>query len=357
MSAWERLGGLVLRAYPRRFRSRYGAEMRSFLEEDGGGLRSVADLVAGAARAWADSLRCRGNRGARGGRRAVGGVTYSPMGRDVLPAERPEWTGRAVPSCPDRVLSPGGWTPPAGVRPGWDWLPPSGGSARVDLLPRWAALWQATPFLDRWAYAWMWRHGAWEVHPWPEPAPAPAPRSPEEAIVGFLCAEQEEAGRVWASDPASVSLEAHRDVAGGRVQLVSFDSERGRQHAVVVAHRHEGNHWHVSSASGQADSAPAALAELRFAASWDGEVFVAFAELGSHHGERVDSVLIRCADGLSWTEQVEVGHVLAVHQGPVEAPVHADLLGADGGVLATVELLERPLPPPRRRGRLHRRRW
>ena len=119
--------------------------------------------------------------------------------------------------------------------------------------------------------------------------------------MGFLCAGQEEGGRAWVSGPASVSFQAHRDAAGGRVQLVSFGSQRGRQRAVVVAHRHEGNHWHVTSAAGRADSAPADLGELRFSASWDGEVFVAFAELGERHGERVKSVLIRCAHGAGET--------------------------------------------------------
>jgi len=28
----------------------------------------------------------------------------------------------------DRIPSPGGWTPPSGVKPGWAWLPPSGAS-------------------------------------------------------------------------------------------------------------------------------------------------------------------------------------------------------------------------------------
>jgi hypothetical protein len=41
-------------------------------------------------------------------------------------AERPPWYGQRVASEPGFVLSPGGWTPPAGVLPGWSWVPPDG---------------------------------------------------------------------------------------------------------------------------------------------------------------------------------------------------------------------------------------
>lgn len=61
--------------------------------------------------------------------------------------------------------SPGGWTAPAGVLPGWNWLPPPGLTQRLDRAPRWVLLWRATPLIDRYACAWMWRHGAYDVRP------------------------------------------------------------------------------------------------------------------------------------------------------------------------------------------------
>lgn len=70
-----------------------------------------------------------------------------------------------------RVRSPGGWTVPPGVRPGWNWTPPEGIVPRPDRAPRWVRWWYATPFIDRYAHAWMWRHGACDVFP-------PAAREP-----------------------------------------------------------------------------------------------------------------------------------------------------------------------------------
>ena len=64
-----------------------------------------------------------------------------------------------------RVTSPGGWAAPPGVRPGWNWGPPDGMVPRTDRAPRWVRWWCATPFVDRYAYAWMWWHGAWDVFP------------------------------------------------------------------------------------------------------------------------------------------------------------------------------------------------
>jgi hypothetical protein len=71
------------------------------------------------------------------------------------------------PPEPKRVSSPGGWAPPSGVRPGWNWVPPGGAVPRVDLMPRWVRLWYRTPFIDRFAHAWMWKRGGWEVLPPP----------------------------------------------------------------------------------------------------------------------------------------------------------------------------------------------
>jgi len=65
----------------------------------------------------------------------------------------------------DHVPSPGGWVAPPGVLPGWNWLPPPGISVTPAGLPRWVRLWHATPLIDRYAIAWMWRHGLCDVRP------------------------------------------------------------------------------------------------------------------------------------------------------------------------------------------------
>jgi hypothetical protein len=51
----------------------------------------------------------------------------------------------------DRIPSPGGWTPPSGVKPGWAWLPPNGASPRLEAMPTWVRLWY-------WAAFAGWRH-------------------------------------------------------------------------------------------------------------------------------------------------------------------------------------------------------
>jgi hypothetical protein len=66
---------------------------------------------------------------------------------------------------PQRVPSPGGWTPPPGRRAGWNWVPPEGARGRPDLMPRWIRIVYRTPFVDRFAYGWMWNRGGWEVVP------------------------------------------------------------------------------------------------------------------------------------------------------------------------------------------------
>jgi hypothetical protein len=43
--------------------------------------------------------------------------------------------------------------------------PPEGASPRLDLVPLWVRAWYQLPFIDRYAHAWMWWHGAWEVRP------------------------------------------------------------------------------------------------------------------------------------------------------------------------------------------------
>jgi hypothetical protein len=74
------------------------------------------------------------------------------------------------PPEPKRVRSPGGWTPPPGCKPGWSWVPPGGTVPRLDLMPRWVRTWYRTPVIDRFAHAWMWSRGGWEVIPPPGPA-------------------------------------------------------------------------------------------------------------------------------------------------------------------------------------------
>jgi hypothetical protein len=64
-----------------------------------------------------------------------------------------------------RVPSPGGWSAPAGVRPAWNWTPPPGLAPRLDRVPPWARIWYGTPMLDRYAHAWLWYHGGWDVVP------------------------------------------------------------------------------------------------------------------------------------------------------------------------------------------------
>jgi hypothetical protein len=64
-----------------------------------------------------------------------------------------------------RVASPGGWSAPAGVLPAWNWTPPCGITKRLDRVPLWARLWYSTPLVDRYAHAWLWQHGGWDVIP------------------------------------------------------------------------------------------------------------------------------------------------------------------------------------------------
>lgn len=81
------------------------------------------------------------------------------------PASRAPWYGQRVPSEPGWAFSPGGWTPPPGVLPAWGWVPPKGARPRPDVMPWWVRVWYELPLLDRYAHAWMWAHGGWEVRP------------------------------------------------------------------------------------------------------------------------------------------------------------------------------------------------
>jgi hypothetical protein len=90
------------------------------------------------------------------GRRAAPFAVRNNTRRTAQPTSR--WEADATPS-------PGGWQPPRDRLPAWNWLPPGGIRPRLDRVPRWVRLWYRTPFIDRYAYAWMWRHGGWDVVP------------------------------------------------------------------------------------------------------------------------------------------------------------------------------------------------
>ena len=129
--------------------------------------------LAGAAGGWAIT-------GARWG--AVGaasGVAAACLAEAVFCVRRAAADARAR-LTPERIAamraharrwdseaerSPAGWPVPGGVLPGWNWVPPSGIRERLDRVPAWVRLWYRTPFADRYAYAWMWRHGGWDVLP------------------------------------------------------------------------------------------------------------------------------------------------------------------------------------------------
>jgi hypothetical protein len=72
------------------------------------------------------------------------------------------------------IVSPGGWQVPSGRKPGWDWTPPGGATARSDRMPRTVRILYRTPFLDRYAHQCMWWRGGWDVDPPPELKPAVA---------------------------------------------------------------------------------------------------------------------------------------------------------------------------------------
>jgi hypothetical protein len=91
--------------------------------------------------------------------------TPRPRRRACLGRRNPP---RDAPTHLGKVFSPGGWSAPPGRIAAWNWTPPGGAAPRPDRAPRWVRVWFHVPLADRWAYAWMWRHGAWEV----EPAPA-----------------------------------------------------------------------------------------------------------------------------------------------------------------------------------------
>lgn len=90
-------------------------------------------------------------------------------GRRQLPPRTPTPRSSRTLDHPPRITaflgipSPGDWNVPDGRRPGWEWLPEDGAHANLKAIPRWARAWYRTPFIDRYAYEWMWWHGGWSV--------------------------------------------------------------------------------------------------------------------------------------------------------------------------------------------------
>lgn len=96
-------------------------------------------------------------------------------GWDVVPAP---WRGRLTREEVDALVSaqhelwrahggssPAGWKPPPVKMPGWNWLPPEGAHRHPNRLPRWVRTWKRIPLAGRWARAWMWHHGRFQVIP------------------------------------------------------------------------------------------------------------------------------------------------------------------------------------------------
>lgn len=88
------------------------------------------------------------------------------------------WVGANEVFWADAQPSPGGWMPPSGCRPGWDWKPPDGLLPRLSRMPLWVRACYHTPFLDRTAHEWMWHHGGFDVIP---PGGSPGEATTEQA--------------------------------------------------------------------------------------------------------------------------------------------------------------------------------
>ena len=118
--------------------------------------RRRTSLLVGGAIAAGSALFARGQR--------RGGWVLGPYRIGV---GRAGGSSRTKQERPGSVPSPGGWEVPSGVLPMWDWTPPGGGQPRLDRVPTVVRAWYELPFLDRYAHAWMWRHGGWDVSPFP----------------------------------------------------------------------------------------------------------------------------------------------------------------------------------------------
>jgi len=49
--------------------------------------------------------------------------------------------------------------------PSLELLPPAGVEPRLDRAPLRVRVWYGTPLIDRYAHAWLWHHGGWDVVP------------------------------------------------------------------------------------------------------------------------------------------------------------------------------------------------
>jgi hypothetical protein len=76
-------------------------------------------------------------------------------------------------------------------------------------MPRWVRVWFHLPFIDRYAYAWMWHHGGWDVLPPDEPDTgvreprAAKPQPPADRIGEFMDERDEPAPATETTAPAT----------------------------------------------------------------------------------------------------------------------------------------------------------
>jgi hypothetical protein len=95
---------------------------------------------------------------------AAPSATLAAWGTSVGPRDdAPSWYRNREPSMPGRVFSPGPWAVPTRKIASLTWAPPGGVVPRLDLVPGWVLRLFYAPFIDRWAFTWMWCHGAFEV--------------------------------------------------------------------------------------------------------------------------------------------------------------------------------------------------
>ena len=95
------------------------------------------------------------------------GVRSVPVGVSPPPSTEPEgaWDGWPKTRAGVCEASPGDWVVPDGERAGWSWLPPQGAIPNLRAVRPWVRVWYRLPFLDRYAYSYMWPRGGWAVLP------------------------------------------------------------------------------------------------------------------------------------------------------------------------------------------------
>jgi hypothetical protein len=71
--------------------------------------------------------------------------------------------GQSVPSEPGFYLSPVGKNPISPVVPAENCRPQEGARLRFDLVPLWVLACYRLPFIDRYACAWLYQYGPWEI--------------------------------------------------------------------------------------------------------------------------------------------------------------------------------------------------